>query len=662
MANIQKEYLELKELIKYHNDRYYNQDDPEISDYEYDQLSVRLREMEAAHPELVTEDSNTQRVGGEAAKDSKKVAHEVPMLSLLDVFSTDDVESFMKKMKTEYPDARYTVGQKVDGLSVSLEYKNGKLIRAATRGDGHIGEDVTENVRQISDVPETIEAVPRLIVRGEVYMTFDAFNKANNELDEKGGKLFKNPRNAAAGTLRQLDPMVVKERELSLLVFNVQMVEGKTFATHSESLEWLKSQGFNVVQELSPRSNLEDVLADIETIGKNKNAYPYPIDGAVVKIDSLSDRESIGYTSKVPRWAVAYKYPPEEKTTVVRDIIIQVGRTGRLTPVAIMDPVDIGGSTVSKATLHNQDFINEKDVRIGDTVIMRKAAEIIPEIVSVVKDKRPANTEKFNIGSVCPVCGGKAEAEEDTADIRCTNMACPAQFQRRVEHFASRGYMNIDGFGEAATTALIEAGLIKDLADIYLLKNHRQRMIDEKIVGKQKSTDNLLKAIESSKDNNVDKLLSAIGIRHIGRHVSKVLAEAYDDIWAISKASEEELLKLPDMGETTVRALKEFFGKPETIALFKKMEELGVNVKSLKAVATSNVLDGKTFVITGTLSDKREVFADIIVKNGGKVSGSVSKKTDYLLAGENAGSKLERANSLGVKVLSEGDFNQLLEG
>jgi len=658
--NIKKEYEELKALVKYHNDRYYNQDDPEITDYEYDQLAHKLRDMESQWPELISEDSNTQKVGGVANENSTKVTHEVPMLSLLDVFDTEEVESFVSKLSAEYPQAEYVVEQKIDGLSVSVEYENGKLIRASTRGDGHIGEDITENVKQIASVPQTISPIEYLEIRGEVYMTFEAFDKANEAQEDSGGKLFKNPRNCAAGTLRQLDSKVVKERNLSMFAFNVQKAKGITFKTHSESIAWLKSQGFSVVPEMSPKKTVEEIMRDIEIIGETKNSLNYPIDGAVVKINSLDTRDELGATSKVPRWAVAYKYPPEEKVTVVKDIIIQVGRTGRLTPVAIMNPVDIGGSTVSKATLHNQDFITSKDIRVGDTVIIRKAAEIIPEIVSVVLDKRPSKTVPYQIGNICPVCGGKAEAEEDTADIRCINPSCPAQFERRVQHFASKGYMDINGFGEAATQALIAAGLISDFADIYNLKNYRQKMIDEKLVGKEKATDNLLNAIEASKSNNIDKLLSAMGVRNVGKHVSKILTEHYDDIWAIAAATEEELLTLPDMGETTVKFLKDFFAEPTTTSLFKKLEAAGVNTKSIKSAPTSDKLAGKTFVITGTLSDKREVFADVIVKNGGKVSGSVSKKTDYLLAGENAGSKLEKAQTLGVKVLSENEFKAML--
>lgn len=657
---IKKEYEELKALVKYHNDRYYNQDDPEISDYEYDQLSHRLRDMETTWPELISEDSNTQRVGGNAREGSVKVSHDVPMLSLLDVFDKNEVASFVTKISAENPNTEYVVEQKIDGLSVSIEYIDGVLTRASTRGDGRVGEDITENVKQIASVPHNITPVKFLEVRGEVYMTHAAFDAVNEAQEDKGEKLFKNPRNCAAGTLRQLDPKVVKERNLSIFAFNVQKAEGITFGTHSESIAWLKSQGFPVVPELAPKKTVDEIMADIDSIGENKNSLDYPIDGAVVKVNNLEQRDELGNTSKVPRWAVAYKYPPEEKTTVVTDIVIQVGRTGRLTPVAIMNPVDIGGSTVAKATLHNQDFIDAKDIRIGDTVIIRKAAEIIPEIVSVVLEKRPNATNPYKIGNVCPICGGKAEAEEDTADIRCINPSCPAQFERRVIHFASKGYMDISGFGEAATQNLIAAGLISDFADIYNLKNHRQKMIDEKLVGKEKATDNLLNAIEASKNNNIDRLLSAMGVRNIGRHVSKILAEKYDDIWAISNATTEELLELPDMGETTVKFLKDFFAEQSTIDLFKKLESYGVNIKSIKAAPVGDAFVGKTFVITGTLSDKREVFAEIITANGGKVSGSVSKKTDYLLAGENAGSKLEKAETLGVKILSEDEFRAML--
>ena len=658
--SFKKEYQELSELVAYHNNKYYNEDDPEITDAEYDALTTRLRQLETEHPELISSKSNSQKVGGKASSSFSKVEHIVPMLSLLDVFNFDEVKKFVASMLAANPNTEFVAEPKIDGLSVSIEYKDGKLVRASTRGDGSVGEDITENVKQIGGIPHSIEPIEYLEVRGEVYMTFDAFNMANQVQEDNGAKLFKNPRNCAAGTLRQLDPNVVKERNLSMLVFNIQAIKGISFDTHSAGLAWLRTQGFPVVKEISPKTTIEDVMNDINEIGTSRNSLEYPIDGAVIKVNNLADREELGNTSKVPRWAVAYKYPPEKKNTVVRDIVIQVGRTGRLTPVAILDPVDLGGSTVSKATLHNQDFITKKDVRIGDTVVIQKAAEIIPEIVSVVMEKRPVGTNPYLIGSICPVCGGKAEAEEDTADIRCINPSCPAQFERKVIHFASKGYMDINGFGEAAAQALISAGLISDFADIYYLKNHRQKMIDEGLVGKEKSTDNLLNAIEASKSNNIDKLLSAMGVRNVGKHVSKILAEHYDDIWAISKVTAEEITPLTDVGEITAKFLTDFFAQESTIDLFKKLEAAGVNMKSIKAAPTSNKLAGKTFVITGTLSQKREVFAEIIIQNGGKVSGSVSKKTDYLLAGEAAGSKLDKANTLGVKVISEDDFNAMI--
>lgn len=661
MEDYVSEYNKLAAEVEYHNSRYYDDDDAEISDYEYDQLTQRLRALEAAHPELITAASNSQKVGGTVKSGYTKVTHIVPMQSLLDVFNHDDVVKFVKETKAEYPDVKFTVGRKIDGLSVSLEYENGKLVRGSTRGNGLVGEDITENIRQLKEVPQSIDFDGFLEVRGEVYMTFKSFERANEIQEDNGDKLFKNPRNCAAGTLRQLNPEVVKERDLSLYIFNIQRVEGKTITLHSEGLLWLESLGFTTVHEVVPYDTAEEVIKAIEDIGASRNGLSYPIDGAVVKVDSLHYRDEMGTTSKVPHWAVAYKYPPEEKRTTVKKIIIQVGRTGRLTPVAIMEPIELAGSTVSKATLHNQDYITDKDIRVGDTVIIRKAAEIIPEIVSVVKDKRPDGTVPFEIGCVCPVCGGKAEKEEDTADIRCINASCPAQFQRKVEHFASKECMDINGLGPAAVEALINAGLIHDIADIYYLSNHREKMISEKIVGKEKSTDNLLKAIEKSKSNNMDRLLSGMGVRNVGKHVSKILAENYADIWAVSTATADELTPLTDVGPTVAKFLTDFFSMPQTTALFKKLEAAGVNVKSIKKETDSDIFAGKTFVITGTLSQKREVFADIIVRNGGKVSGSISKKTSYLLAGEAAGSKLDKANDLGVKVLSEDEFNKMLK-
>ena len=657
---IKQRYQNLVKEVEEHNRRYYEEDNPIISDYEYDQLTQELRKLENDYPELVTENSPSQKVGGKAREGGVMVKHRVPMLSLLDVFNTDEVKSFVAKTSGENID--YVVEQKIDGLSVSLRYENGKFVQGITRGDGiNYGEDITDNLKMISDVLLELKTkVEYLELRGEVYMTFTAFDKANELQEERGERLFKNPRNCAAGTLRQLNPEVVKERNLSMFVFNVQDANGITFKTHSESLEWLRNEGFSIVPQMPTCKNFDEVLKAINEIAKNRNSLNYPIDGAVIKVNDLHERVKLGNTSKVPRWAVAYKYPPEEKQTVVRDIVCQVGRTGRITPLAIMDPVELGGSTVSKATLHNQDHIDKLGIAIGDTVVIRKAADIIPEIVSVIKEKRTTDVEVYKIPSTCPVCGADVEKEEDVADMRCINASCPAQFERLVQHFASRDMMDIQGLGEAATSALIREKLISDIADIYYLKNHRQEMIDKKIVGKEKSTDNLLNAIEKSKSNNIDRLISGFGIRNVGRHVSKILAEHYDSIEEISKASFDDLLQLPDFGETTAKFLVDFFKLESTKELLKKIEDAGVNMKSIKTELSSKVLEGKTFVITGTLSLKRTEIAKMVTDNGGKVSGSVSKKTDYLIAGDNAGSKLDKANTLGVKVLTEEDFIKMI--
>lgn len=659
---IKKEYDELVALINYHNNRYYNLDDPEIEDSEYDKLTQRLRKMEAEHPELVTPDSPTQKITGDVKRElGIKVTHEVPMLSLLDVFSEKDVRDFVASVLASYPDADFVVEKKIDGLSLSMEYRNGKLVCGSTRGNGVVGEDVTPNVKMLFNVPETVENIPLLEVRGECYMSQESFIKTNEKQDEEGEKLFRNARNCAAGTLRQSNPKIVKERGLDVIVFNLQKIEGKELKTHSETLEYMKSQGFQVSPGYVVCKTADEVVEAINKIGQQRNGLPYGIDGAVVKVNSLAIREEMGNTTKVPRWAVAYKYPPEQKETVVRDIQVQVGRTGRLTPVAIVDTVELAGTSVGKATLHNQDQIDRLDIGIGDTVVIQKAGDIIPEIVSVNKAKRPAGTVRFHLPDTCPVCGAKI-VKGDDVDLRCPNPDCQAQVVRTVQFFVSKDCMDISGMGPTIVETLMNNGYIKHVADIYSLKDHKDELIASGIIGKEKTVNNLITAIEKSKDQDIDRLIKGLGARNVGKHAGKILAEKYGTMDAIMNAKFEDLLTLEDFGETTATAVVEFYSRPEIRELVKKLEAAGVNMNSKAAEKKqSSKLDGMTFVITGTLPTMgRTEAAELITANGGKVSGSVSKKTTYLLAGEAAGSKLTKAQDLGVKVITEDDLKTMI--
>lgn len=664
--DIRQEIEELRELIRYHNDRYYNQDDPEISDYEYDMLYAKLKKLEEEHPELVTSDSPTQKVGGTAKREAGvPVKHNVPMLSLQDVFSKEEVYSFVNKILKEKEDTLFVVERKIDGLSISLRYRDGELIMGVTRGDGiNYGEDVTDNVRMIDDVILRLKnPIPYLEVRGEVYMKFENFDAVNEKLEAEGKKTFANPRNCAAGTLRQLDSQIVKERKLSLFVFNVQDARGISFDRHSESLEWLKDQGMKVIEDYKLCRTADEVWEAITDIGKSRGSFGYDIDGAVVKVDSLADREYIGTTSKVPKWAVAYKYPPEEKETVLRDIRLSVGRTGRITPTAIFDPIRLCGTNVERATLHNQDRIDELDIRIGDTIIVRKAGEIIPEVLSVVKDKRPKDSKPYSIPMVCPSCNAPAVRDENTADIRCNNLNCPAQLIQHILNFVGRNAMDIKGFGEAYIEALVREGYVKDIADIYYLDRYRDELIEKGLIGKEKNTDKLLKIIEDSKNNDIDRLITGFGIRNIGRQAATELMNHFKSIHRLMEASYEELIKVKDMGDISAGAVVEFFRNPDNLNILSRLEQAGVNFeKTDEQEEGSEVLSGLTFVITGTLpSMSRPQMEEIVKKHGGKVSGSVSKNTDYLIVGENAGSKLTKAQQLGIKILSEEELLKMLE-
>jgi DNA ligase (NAD+) len=656
--DIKQEIEQLREQIRYHNDRYYNQDDPEISDYEYDQLSLRLRKLEKEHPEIDQSDSPTQRVGGTAKREAGiLVKHNVPMLSLQDVFQKEEVFSFVEKILSERSNTVFCVEKKIDGLSVALRYRDGKLTTGITRGDGiSYGEDVTDNVKMIKDVKTQLKETPPYIeIRGEVYMKTEDFEAVNDKLEAAGKKLFANPRNCAAGTLRQLDSSVVKERKLSLFAFNVQETEGITFASHAESLEWIKKQGIKVIEGYRLCRSAEEVWDAIMEIGESRGSLPYDIDGAVVKVDDLAYREYLGATAKVPRWAIAYKYPPEEKETKVKEIRLSVGRTGRITPTAIFEPIRLCGTNVERATLHNQDRIDELDVRIGDTIIVRKAGEIIPEVLSVVKEKRPEGTIPYKLPSVCPSCGAPTVRDENTADTRCTNLNCPAQLTQHIINFVGRNAMDIKGFGEAYIDILIKEGYLKDIADIYYLKEYREELIEKGLIGKEKNTDKLLKSIEDSKKNDIDRLITGFGIRNIGKQAATELKKHFKSVHDLRRAAYEDLVAINDVGDISARAIVEFFQNKENDMILERLEQAGVNLNSLEdSSGVDQRLEGLTFVITGTLPTMgRSEMEQLLKKYGAKVSGSVSKKTSYVVAGENAGSKLTKANELGIPVLTE---------
>lgn len=650
-------YKELKEVIWYHNDRYYNQDNPEISDYEYDMLMQELKALEIKHPEYISDDSPTQKVGGEAKREAGVlVKHNVPMLSLQDVFSKEEVEEFIKDMKEQLEDPTFVVEYKIDGLSLALRYVNGKLDVAITRGDGILeGEDVTVNAKVIKDVKKTLkDPIEYLEVRGEVYMTNEAFDKVNEMQEIKGKKLFANPRNCAAGTLRQLDSKITKERDLSMFVFNIQDVRGKEFNSHSEGYEYLKQQGIKIIEDYKICKTEDEVWQAIVAIGENRDKLDYDIDGAVVKIDSFADRRKLGNTAKVPRWAIAYKYPPEEKETKLLEIELSVGRTGRITPTAIFEPIRLCGTTVTRATLHNQDFIDDLDIRIGDTIVVYKSGEIIPKIRRVVKEKRPAKSVPYVIGDKCPVCGAPAMRIADNADIKCTNHSCPSKLIRNIVNFVGRDAMDIKGFGFAYVETLVEHGYLKDLSDIYGLIDKRQELLDKKIIGLVKSTDNLLNAIEGSKNNDASKLLTSLGISNVGKSAAKSLMKKFKSIDNLMKASYAQLVEVNDIGDISAMAIINYFKNSDNQAVIQRLKDYGVNMEVNEEVDSDNRFEDMTFVVTGTLPTlSRKQASELIEKHGGKVAGSVSKKTNYLVAGENAGSKLTKAQSLGIDVINE---------
>lgn len=655
---------QLKQTIEYHIDRYYNQDDPEITDYEYDQLMQELKKLEAENPELVTPDSPTQRVGGSAKREAGVlVEHNVPMLSLQDVFDKADVYRFVEEMQKQLQEPEFVVEYKIDGLSMSLRYENGLLKLAETRGDGiQFGEDVTVNARVIKDIKKKLKDTPEYLeVRGEVYMTNEAFEKVNEKQELLGKKQFANPRNCAAGTLRQLDSNITKERDLSMFIFNIQDSRGISFETHTEGYEYLRKQGMKVIESYTVCKTADEVWKAIQQIGENRGNLAYDIDGAVVKLNRLSDREKLGATSKVPRWAVAYKYPPEEKETKLLDIELSVGRTGRITPTAVFEPVRLCGTSVSRATLHNQDFIDELDIGIGDTIVVYKSGEIIPKVKQVLHEKRPEGVQRFKIPEVCPVCGSKTERERDTADIKCTSPNCPAQLERHIINFVGRDAMDIKGFGTVYIEDLIRLGYIQDIADIYMLKEHREELIEQGIIGKEKNTDKLLEAIEKSKQNEAWQLLTGFGIPNVGKAAAKAILKYFGSIPELVKASQEELTEVNDVGEITALSIRNYFEEEKNQRILERLETYGVNMEQEEATGQAATLEGLTFVITGTLpSMDRKEAAALIEAHGGKVTGSVSKKTNYLLAGENAGSKLTKAQDLGIEILTEEELKAML--
>ncbi len=662
--NYKVRYKELKNQIEYHMDKYYNQDEPEISDFEYDKLTQELKKLEMKYPELITNDSPTQKVGGTFKRELRKVEHDVPVISLSDVFSKEEVYSFVNKMIQELGEVRFVVEKKIDGLSVVLRYYDGIFKEGITRGDGTVGESVYENLLEVKSIPKKIPAKqPYLEVRGEVYMSNESFELVNQKQEELEKKLFANPRNCAAGTLRQLDPSIVRERNLDIFVFNLEISQGKEFNSHSHSLEWLKEQGFVVSPDFRICNTADEVWEAISKIGTERWKLSHGIDGAVVKVDSLVDRKKLGSTIKVPRWAVAYKYPPEEKRTVVEDITIQVGRTGRLTPLAVLKSVRLAGTTVGKATLHNQDFINERDVRIGDTVLVRKAGDIIPEVIEVIKEKRPEITKPYIIPSECPICGSKTEREKDGSHTHCTNPDCSAKSVRGIIYFASKGAMDIEGLGPSSVELLINNGYIKDISDIYHIEKYKNELIEKGIIGKKKSVENLLNAIEKSKSNDIDKLITGFGIRNVGKQSARVLATHFKSMNEIIHSTYDQLIKLPDFGETVSKDIINFFNQEKIITILAKLKEAGVNMESkISESKKDDRFAGETFVLTGTLPTlTRDQAAQIIQSYGGKVSGSVSKKTNYVLAGEEAGSKLSKAQELGIKIITEGELIEMLK-
>lgn len=659
-----KRIEELRKKTEYYAQKYYDDDKPEISDFEYDMLMVELRNLEKQYPEYKSKESLTQKVGGHVKEGFKKVSHEVPLQSLQDVFSFEEVEEFDERMKKQAQEngiekLRYIVETKIDGLSAALEYKQGKFVRGATRGNGLIGEDVTENLKTVKSIPMELKDKIDITVRGEVFISKKDFENMNQEREENEEETFANARNAAAGSLRQLDSKITSQRPLDIYIFNVQKIEGKEFNSHLDELEYLKQIGFNVNPVRIACESIEEVKQAIIKIGNDREKLTYGIDGAVVKIDDLKFREILGSTIKVPRWAVAYKYPPERKETVLKDIICQVGRTGVVTPMAILEPVKVAGSTISKTTLHNEDFIKEKELKIGDTVVIQKAGDVIPEIVEVVNSRRTGKETEFEMPKNCPVCGAPTIREEGEAATRCTGVECPAKLYRNLVHFVSREAMDISGLGENIIQQLLDKELIHNIADIYELTFEEISTLKKN--GK-KFAQNLIDAIEKSKQNDLSKLITALGIRHVGVKAAKTLSRKYKEMDNLMKADYEELSQINDIGPIVANSIATFFSESQTIDLIEKLKNAGVNMKSLEEESEDKRFEGKTFVLTGSLQEfTRGEASTIIERFGGKTSGTVSKKTDFVLAGEEAGSKLTKAQNLGIQIITETEFKEMIE-
>lgn len=649
---------ELIRILTEANYRYYVQDDPTMPDFEYDRLLRELEELEAADPALIRPDSPTQRVGGEALSKFEKVTHSVPLMSLQDVFSPDELREFIDKTLESYPDSQFSVEPKVDGLSVALEYENGQFVRGATRGDGVVGEDVTENLKTIRSIPMRLENAPaRLIVRGEVFMPKKSFEALNERQEAEGKPLFANPRNAAAGSLRQLDSKITAQRKLDILIFNVQLAEGVEFKNHQQSLDFLRSLQFKVIDN-AMLSDADKIIDHVMSINESRENLTCDIDGAVVKVNDLDQRSKMGATAKCPKWAVAYKYPPEIKPTVVEDIVVQVGRTGVLTPKAVVKAVRLAGTTVTNATLHNQDFISQRDIRIGDTVLIRKAGEIIPEILEVDLSKRPADAQPYRLPCACPVCGAPTVKDDDGAFLRCTGAECPAQLSRNIAHFVSRDAMDIEGFGSAIVDGLIEKGHLKSPADIYYLTLDEMKSLWQK---GELAASKLIAAIDASKEQDLSKLIFALGIRQVGAKTGKVLAATFGSMDALMAASVEELTEVPDVGAVTAKNIADWFASAQSRHMIERLRQAGVNFESKREI-TDTRFAGMTFVLTGALSKfTREEATEKIELFGGKASGSVSKRTTYVVVGENAGSKERKARELGIPVLSEDDFLNMIQ-
>lgn len=660
MEKIIEEMRSLEKQIEYHSKKYYDEDSPEISDYEYDMLFERLKALESQYPQYASPASPTHRVGGHVAEKFEKVSHPVRLGSLTDVFDYQGVADFYRRVKAQFNDADFVVECKIDGLSVALEYIDGIFVRGATRGDGLVGEDVTQNLKTIRSIPLRLnKKIPRIIVRGEVYMPKKIFARLNEKREEEGLPPFANPRNGAAGSLRQLDSRLCAERKLEIFVFNVQLCDTPMPASHGECLEYLKDLGFVVSPDFRVCKSYEDIEERIKEIGELRQNLPFDIDGAVVKVNNLGYREKMGEVGAVPRWAVAFKYPPETVKTTVTDIVIQVGRTGVLTPKAILKPVPVSGSIVSAATLHNIDFITEKDVRIGDKVFLRKAGDIIPEIVSVVKEERPEGTKPFEMPSVCPSCGGIVTREEGEAATRCTNSSCPAQLLRNVVHFVSRSAMDIETLGESTAERFIEEGFIKSVADIYNLDKSKIASLPG--MG-EKSAENIITAAENSKSRPLSKLIYALGIRHVGEKAAKTLAKRFLNMESLIKATHDELTSVNDIGPETADSIINFFSSGNNIAVIERLKELGVNMTE-QLEKQGSAFAGMTVVVTGKLESlSRDEAEEIIEKNGGKAASSVSKKTSLLVCGEDAGSKLDKARALGVKIMNESEFLNMIKG